>query len=78
MRLIKAMPGDIWVLDNPKTIEAAYKDVLDLKIPFDLLEVDNEETLEFLFINANFGMTDFFIPNEMVLSVTRPALVLKK
>lgn len=78
MRLIKAMPGDIWILDNPKTIETAYKDVLDLKIPFDLLEIDNGETLEFLFINANFGMTDFFIPNEMVLSVTRPALVLKK
>lgn len=77
MRIVKAIPGDMWVLESPKTIQTAYKDVLDLKIPFDILEIESGETLEFLFINANFGMTDFYIPNEMLLSITRPVPVLK-
>ena len=77
LRLIKAIPGDMWILGNTKTIEVAYDEVLDLKIPFDVLDIKNGETLEFIFINANFGIKDFYIPNEMVLSVTRPSLVLK-
>ncbi len=77
LRLIKAIPGDMWILGNTKTIEVAYDEVLDLKIPFDILDIKNGETLEFIFINANFGIKDFYIPNEMVLSVTRPSLVLK-
>lgn len=78
MRLIKAIPGDMWVLSNTKSIETAYDEVLDLKIPFDSLDIKSGETLEFIFINANFGIKDFYIPNEMILSVTRPALVLNK
>ena len=78
LRLIKAIPGDMWILANTKSMETAYDEVLDLKIPFDSLDIKNGETLEFIFINANFGIKDFYIPNEMVLSVTRPALVLQK
>ena len=78
LRLIKAISGDMWVLANTKSIESAYNEVLDLKIPFDSLDIKSGETLEFIFINANFGIKDFYIPNEMVLSVTRPALVLQK
>lgn len=77
LRLVKAIPGDMWVLENIKPIETAYDEVLDLKIPFDILDIKSGETLEFLFINAHLGVKDFYIPNEMVLSITRPALVLK-
>ena len=72
LRLVKAIPGDMWVLENPKLMEVAYDEVLDLKIPFDALDIAEGETLEFLFVNANYGMTDFYIPNEMILSVARP------
>ncbi len=78
LRLIKAIPGDMWVLEQSKRIETAYDEVLDLKIPFDLLGIKAGETLEFLFVNANYGIKDFYIPNETVLSVTRPALVANK
>lgn len=78
MRLIKAIPGDMWVLDSERSIQTAYDEVLDLKIPFDLLDINSGETLEFLFVNANYGVKDFYIPNEMVLSVTRPAFAVKK
>jgi hypothetical protein len=59
-------------------MEVAYDEVLDLKIPFETLEINEGEKLEFLFINANFGMTDFYIPNEMVLSVQRPEIPVTK
>ena len=78
LRLVKAIPGDMWVLENYKSMEVIYDEVLDLKIPFETLEIDNGEKLEFLFINANYGMTDFYIPNEMILSVQRPELAVKK
>ncbi len=78
LRITKAIPGDMWVLESPKNIETAYDETLDLKIPFDLLEIKNGEVLEFVFVNANYGIKDFYIPNEMVLTVKRPALVLKK
>ena len=71
LRLIRAIPGDMWVLEPAKPIEAVYDEVLDLKIPFDLLGVKHGETLEFLFINANYGIKDFYIPNERVLSLVR-------
>ncbi|MBQ8460662.1 hypothetical protein IJ541_11270 [bacterium] len=71
LRLIRAIPGDMWVLEHSKQIETAYDEVLDLKVPFDLLGVKPGETLEFLFINANYGIKDFYIPNEMVLTLTR-------
>ena len=74
LRIIKAIPGDMWVLEMSKSV---YDEVLDLKIPFDILGIKSGETLEFLFINANYGVKDFYIPNETVLSVTRPALVKK-
>lgn len=77
LRIIKAIPGDMWVLEMSKSIKAVYDEVLDLKIPFDILGIKSGETLEFLFINANYGVKDFYIPNETVLSVTRPALVKK-
>ena len=78
LRLIKAVPGDMWVLEQSKKIETAYDEVLDVKIPFELLGIKAGETLEFLFVNANYGVKDFYIPNETVLSVTRPALVTNK
>ena len=78
LRLVKAIPGDMWVLENYKSMEVIYDEVLDLKIPFETLEIDSGEKLEFLFINANYGMTDFYIPNEMILSVQRPNVAVKK
>ena len=77
IRLIKAIPGEMWVLEESRTIETAYDETLDLKIPFNTLGINNGETLEFLFVNANYGIKDFYIPNEMVLSVNRPLPVLK-
>jgi len=78
IRLIRAIPGDMWVLEHTRSIDTAYGETLDIKIPFSLLGIQKGVSLEFLFVNANYGIKDFYIPDEMVLSVTRPATVLKK
>lgn len=71
IRLIKSIPNNLWVLKNSKDIKAVYEDVIDLKIPFDVLDIENGETLEFCFVNANYGVKNFFIPNDMLLTIRR-------
>ena len=71
VRFIKAQPHNLWVIQNSKDIFAVYDKVMDLKIPFKSMEIDFGETLEFLFVTGKMGISDVFIPNEMLLSVRR-------
>ena len=71
LRIVKALPGNIWSLKSSKDIKYKYDKILDLSIPFDNLDIGHNETLEFLFINANMGIQDLCIPNDMLLTVTR-------
>lgn len=71
VRLVKAIPNNLWVIASPKNIKAVYGDVVDVSIPFDDLEINVGDTLEFLFVNANYGVKDYFVPNEMLLTITR-------
>src|SRR5574344_61842 len=71
VRIVEAMPDNLWVINSAKGITALFDNVVDVKIPFDKLDVDHGETVEFLFINANFGIKDFYIPNEMLLTLKR-------
>lgn len=71
IRLIKAIPNNLWVLQNPKDIQAVFDNVIDLKIPFNSLDVAYGETLEFVFVNARTGVNEVFIPNEMLLNIKR-------
>ena len=71
VRLVKAIPNNLWVIASPKNIKAVYGDVVDVSIPFDDLEINVGDTLEFFFVNANYGVKDYFVPNEMLLTITR-------
>ena len=72
VRLIKAIPGNIWALQpTGREIQAVYDNVLDMSIPFDVLEIPHGQSLEFLFTIAHFGVKEYSIPNEMLLTVTR-------
>lgn len=71
VRLIKAIPNSLWVIQNPREIVSVFDKVIDIKIPFDNLDIKHGETLEFVFVNANIGVNDVFIPNEMLLNVKR-------
>lgn len=71
LRLVRAIPNNLWAIANPKNIKAVYDKVVDISIPFDDIEIDKGDTLEFVFVNANFGVKDFYIPNEMLLTIKR-------
>ena len=71
VRLIKSIPNNLWVLENSKSIDYVFGKTIDLKIPFDILDVAHGENMEFVFVNAAVGLNDIFIPNEMLLSVSR-------
>ena len=71
IRLIKSIPNNLWVLQTSKDIKSVYEKVIDLSVPFDAIDIGENETLEFWFVNANYGIKDFFIPNDMLLSIKR-------
>ena len=71
LRLIKAIPNNLWVLQDPRDIDAVFDKVIDLKIPFNSLDVAYNEILEFVFVNARVGVNEVFIPNEMLLNIKR-------
>lgn len=71
VRITKAIPGNLWALHSGKEIQSVYGNVLDIKIPFDLLDIKNGEMLEFMFVIANMGVKEFSVPNEMLLTVPR-------
>lgn len=71
-QLIKAMQGSLWALQSSKDIKVAFEKVIDIKVPFDILDIAKGERLEFFFANANFGIKDSFIPQDVLLNVQRP------
>ena len=71
VRMIKSIPGNIWALENDKDINYVFANTIDISIQFDLLEIENNETREFMFISANLGIKESCIPYEMLLTVPR-------
>lgn len=71
VRLVKAMPNNLWAIASSKNITAVYDNAVDIKIPFESIDLEQGDTLEFLFINANYGLIDFYLPNEMLLTIKR-------
>lgn len=72
IRLTKAMQGGMWTIQNTKDVKLAYQKVIDVSIPFESLDVGRGDRLEFFFANANFGIKDSFIPQDILLNVQRP------
>lgn len=71
VRLVKSIQHNLWVIASPKNINAVYDKVVDVSIPFDDIEIDKGETMEFIFINANYGVHDYCIPDDMLLTIKR-------
>ena len=71
IRIVNSISGNVWSLQSSKQIKTIFNKTIDISIPFDLLDVNMEENLEFLFIIARLGISEFIIPNEMLLTVPR-------
>lgn len=73
IRFTKAMQGGLWTLHNAaKDVKIAFQKVIDVSIPFDTLSVSHGQRLEFFFANANFGIKDSFLPQDVLLNIKRP------
>ena len=71
VRMIKAIPNNLWALSSPKKIKTVFNKYIDMSIPFDEIGISEGETLEFMFVNANYGIKEYFVPNEMLLTIKR-------
>ncbi|MBO6087335.1 hypothetical protein J6P92_03195 [bacterium] len=71
VRLVKAVPNNLWTIVSSKKITAVFNKYVDVSIPFDEISVAHGDTVEFLFVNANFGVTNYLLPNEMLLTIKR-------
>ena len=70
-RLITCLHPNMWTLASPDEIKINYKDVIDITIPFDSLGVKKGETVEFFMANTDSGVKNTYIPQEILLSMTR-------
>ena len=71
LRFITVLHPDLWTLDNPEGLTTVYKDVIDLRIPFDKIGIKKGETVEFFMANTDSGVKNTYIPQEVLLSLTR-------
>lgn len=71
IRLTSVLHPNIWTLDNPDEISIIYKDVIDICIPFKKLGIEIGETIEFFMANTDSGVKNTYIPQEILLSMTR-------
>lgn len=70
-RLTAVLHPDMWTLANPEGIQMVYEDVIDVRIPFDKIGVQTGETVEFFMANTDSGVKNTYIPQEVLLSMTR-------
>lgn len=69
----KAMKNNLWVMDKNNTIQCVYDEVVELKIPFDDLNVQRGEKIDFFIINGTFGRIEDIYPQDLWLTIKRPA-----
>ena len=70
-RLTSVLHPNMWTLDNPEDIRIVYEDVIDISIPFEKLGIQSGETVEFFLANTDSGVKNTYIPQEILLSMTR-------
>ncbi len=71
IRLTSCLHPNMWTLANPDKIKTVYNDVIDISIPFDILGINEGETIELFLANTDSGVKNTYIPQEVLLSLTR-------
>jgi len=71
VRLPSVLHPNMWTLANPDGIKIAYEDMIDICIPFDKLGINHGETVEFFLANTDSGVKNTYIPQEILLAMTR-------
>lgn len=72
LQFSKAMANDLWVLQDQEQIKVAYDNVIDISIPFDVIDIKENEMVEFFFAPADLDIMESAVPQELLLTMQRP------
>ena len=72
IRFTKAIQSGLWAIQDEKNVKISFRNVIDMCIPFEDLDIKQGEKLEFFFANTNFGIKDAFSPQDIMLNIERP------
>ncbi|MBR1942315.1 hypothetical protein IJ843_01110 [bacterium] len=72
LQFSKSMPNGLWCIQNNEQIKVAYDNVIDISIPFDAIDIAEDEMVEFFFAPADSGIMESAIPQELLLTMQRP------
>lgn len=70
--LSKAVKNNLWVIQKNNNVEYVYDEVIEIKIPFDDLNTEVGEKIDFFLINGTFGRTEEIYPQDLWLTIKRP------
>lgn len=70
-RLTSCLHPNMWTLANPEKIKIVYNEVIDIAIPFEVLGIGEGETIELFMANTDSGVKNTYLPQEVLLSLTR-------
>lgn len=68
----KAMANNLWVMKKSDSVEIVYDEVMEIKIPFEDIEVKHGEKIDFFIINGTFGRVEDIYPQDLWLTIKRP------
>ena len=71
IRFLNVPEENCWRFAQANDIKLIYKDVIDIKIPFDDLSVEHGDILEFFFATSDNGIKDTYIPQDALLALKR-------
>lgn len=74
LQFSKAMAHDLWVVQDQEQIKVAYDNVIDVSIPFDVIDIKENEMVEFFFAPADLDVMESAVPQELLLTMQRPVL----
>lgn len=67
-----AMKNNLWVMKKNNSVEMVYDEVIEIKIPFEDLDIKAGEKIDFFVINGTFGRVEEIYPQDLWLTIKRP------
>lgn len=58
--------------EKNNSVESIYDEVIEIKIPFEDLDVKYGEKIDFFIINGTFGRIEEIYPQDLWLTINRP------
>lgn len=67
-----AIKDGLWELHWERHVKCAYKEILEISLPFENIGVKSGESFDFFFVTGYNGVTEDVYPKDIPLTITRP------